>query len=134
MKVRRVINGTEVSAEEFAAGGAERLAAMFAAGAPPMSNTDREFMEGRCNGNQFEKNPQIGDKLAQDAKAAGVSTKGKVYLSGLAAYPGDPRAWVGGRGDVQALCEERNWTASGSVTVKGDRSRPESNVKPPGDA
>lgn len=98
-----------------------RLAEMLALQSPPMSNTDREFMEGRCNGNQFEKHPLLGDFYKQEAARAGVNTTGKTYLSGLASYPGDPRAWVSGRGDAQKVCEERGWGCDGSVKVKATR-------------
>ena len=50
-----------------------------------------------------------------------MDVKGKVYLSGLAAFSGDPRAWVSGRGDVQKVCEERGWDCEGSVNVKAFR-------------
>jgi hypothetical protein len=101
-----------------AEGTGHRLAEMFAFAQPPMSNTDREFMEGRCNGNQFESAPDQGDYYASVAKQHGVNVKGKVYLSGLAAFPGDPRAWVDGRGDAQRLLEERGWASDGAVKVK----------------
>ena len=54
----------------------------------------------------------------QEAKDAGVNTKGKIYLGGLARYPGDPEAWVSGRGDVQRICETRGWGSRGAVNVK----------------
>ena len=99
-------------------GCSESLAEMLALGEPPMSNTDREFLEGRggCY-DQFQGQPEIGDYYAAVAGAQGVDITGKVYLSGLAAYPGDPRAWVGGRGDVRSVCEERGWGCTGSVNM-----------------
>jgi hypothetical protein len=106
------------------AGTPHALALLFALGSPPMSSTDREFLEGRENGRQFEKTPGLGDYYAGVARARGVDPKGKVYLSGLAAYPGDPRAWVSGRGDAQRVCEDRGWSCRGSVNVKGRRAPP----------
>ncbi len=102
-----------------------KLAEMFALASPPMSNTDREFLEGQggCY-DQFDGNELIGDFHRYQAKQHGVDTTGKVYLSGLAAYPGDPRAWVAGRGDAQRVLEERGWGCEGSVKTKAD-------VKPP---
>lgn len=105
-------------------GVADNLAEMFALGQPPMSNTDREFLEGHANGNQFEKTPGIGDYYAGVAKQSGVDPKGKIYLSSLAAYPGDPQAWVSGRGDVQKVCEERGWACRGAVNVKMREAEP----------
>lgn len=98
-------------------GTSHNLAEMFALGQAPMANTDREFLEGRENGRQFEKNPELGDFYRREAEARGADVTGKVYLSGLAAFPGDPRAWVSGRGDVRRLCEDRGWGCEGSVSV-----------------
>ena len=102
------------------AGQSARLAEMLALGAPPMSNTDREFLEGRCNGNQFDGGPlrqDIGDRFRKVAEAAGQSVKGKVYIGGLARFPGDPHAWVSDRGDVKRIVEGRGWKCEGSVEV-----------------
>ncbi len=103
-----------------AAGESHSIAEMLAFRQCPMSNTDREFMEGRggCY-DQFKGQQEVGDYYAGIAKDAGISVGGRVYLSGLAAFPGDPRAWVDGRGDVKRLCEERGWNCEGSVNVKG---------------
>lgn len=98
-----------------------KCAEMLALQKPPMSNTDREFLEGHCNGNQFEKTPHLGDAYLAEARRAGVDVTGKVYLSGLAAYPGDPEAWVSGRGDVQRVVEQRGWACEGSVNIKATR-------------
>jgi hypothetical protein len=94
------------------------LAEMFALGQPPASRTDREFLAGfGPSGGQFAKRPEQGDFYAQEAKRQGVDITGAVYLSGLAAYPGDPRAWVRGRGDAKKVCEERGWGCEGDVHV-----------------
>lgn len=114
-------NGKEVSPEEFygdAIAARERLEAMFASRQAPQSKTDREFLRGHCNGNQFEEHQGLGDYYERVARAHGVDPKGKVYLGSLAEYPGDPRAWVDGRGDVQRVVEERGWQCSGAVNVK----------------
>jgi hypothetical protein len=105
-----------------AEGTSHSLALMFALAQPPMSNTDREFLEGHCNGSQFGGSPAMGDAYKSIATSAGVDVTGKVYLSGLAEYPGDPRAWVSGRGDVAKVCEERGWNCQGSVNVKAARN------------
>lgn len=108
-------------AEVVAKGGGHRLAEMLALGVPPGANTDREFLEGRENGRQFQDAPGLGDFYRRVAEGQGQSVKGKVYLSGLAAYPGDPRAWVSGRGDAQRVLEERGWGAEGAVNTKVTR-------------
>lgn len=102
-------------------GVSHKLAEMFALQSPPMSNTDREFLEGQggCY-DQFDGNEYIGNFHRYMAKKNGVDTTGKVYLSGLAAFPGDPKAWVSGRGDAQRVVEERGWSCDGSVKVKGE--------------
>ncbi len=99
-------------------GCSEKLAEMLALGSPPMSNTDREFLAGRggCY-DQFAGNEAMGNYYKRVAESQGQNTTGKVYLSGLAEYPGDPRAWVTGRGDVQRLCEEKGWGCEGSVKM-----------------
>jgi len=92
------------------------LALMFAEGRGPSIKTDATFLQGQWN--QFEKTAWLGDRYKKVADEAGVDITGKLYLSQLAAYPGDPRAWVSGRGDVQRVCEERGWGCSGDVSVK----------------
>jgi hypothetical protein len=108
-----------------ARGTSHSLAEMFALGKPPMSDSDREFLEGRggCY-DQFEGNDFLGDFYGRQAKKAGVDTAGAVYLSGLASYPGDPRAWVRGKGDVKKLCEERGYSARGAVNATGRQVEP----------
>lgn len=102
------------------AGQSHLLAEMFALQAPPQSNSDREFLEGHCNGSQFQNDPKRGNYYAKVAKKAGVSTTGKVYMPGLAAYPGDPQAWVSDRHDVQKVCEQRGYNCEGAVKVKSE--------------
>jgi hypothetical protein len=103
-----------------------RLADMIRSGRPPRAVTDDTFRAGLddCNGRQFEGDPETGDFYRQAAAAAGVSTRGKTYLHGLAAFPGDPRAWVDSRGDVARVCEERNYHCDGAVTHKAREVEP----------
>jgi hypothetical protein len=121
--MKYLLNGREVTRDEFMHG-----APGITPGQPPACITDATFLAGHCNGSQFEKTPYIGDYYRCEAEAAGVSTKGKVYLSQLAEYPGDPRAWVDGRGDVQRVCEERGWGCGGSVNVQGAAMPPEPEI------
>lgn len=99
-------------------GTSEALAEMFAFCHPPMSNTDREFMEGWVNGNQFEDHPWIGNMYKRQADAAGVNIVGKRYMASLADYPGDPTAWVSDRHDVLRVCEEKGITCQGAVNYR----------------
>lgn len=100
------------------------LAEMFALAQPPQSQTDVEFLRG--SDQQFSQGPlaeKMGNYYKQVAEEGGQCTKGKVYKSGLALYPGDPRAWVSDRHEVQKVVEERNWGCRGSVENKSDGSR-----------
>lgn len=95
-----------------------KLAEMFALGRPPMSNTDREFLHGHANGNQFERTPHLGDYYASVARGMGQDPKGKVYLSGLARFAGDPEAWIESRDEAKRLIESRpGWTCHGAFEV-----------------
>ena len=92
------------------------LAEMLALQEPPgVAGTDAIFLQGHVNGNQFERQPEVGTHLRRMAEARGVDTSGKVYLSGLAAYQGDPEAWVSGRGDLLRVVSRRGWNCSGAV-------------------
>lgn len=107
-----------------ARGTGPRLAEMFACAQPPQSKTDVEFLRG--SDQQFSQGPlaeQMGNFYKSVAESQGQCTKGKVYKSGLAIYPGDPRAWVSDRHEVQSLVEERNWASRGDVEHKADNSR-----------
>lgn len=98
-----------------------KLAEMFALQSPPAAMTDSVFMAGNINGGQFAGQPDVGDLYRKTAEASGVNPKGKTYISGLAEYPGDPRAWVSGRGDVSRLLSERGWGAEGAVNMPTTR-------------
>jgi hypothetical protein len=90
-------------------GCARRLAACLALRSFPSIKTDAIFNEGRFSGSdQFADTPAQGAWLRSQAEAAGVSTAGKYYLSGLADFPGDPTAWVSDRGDVLRVAREKN--------------------------
>ena len=64
---------------------------MTAHATPPGCMTDREFLEGHCNGNQFEGQEWRDDRYRREAARAGVDVKGKIYVSGLAGLLGIPR-------------------------------------------
>ncbi len=66
------------------------------------------------SGGQFEGCPDIGDHYQDVARDAGVDITGKVYLTGLAEFPGDPRAWVSDRDEALRVAEERGWGAEGA--------------------
>jgi hypothetical protein len=95
-----------------------KAAEMFALHQTPALMTDAVFLEGHHSGNQFCRQPELGEYYKRTAEAEGQTTEGKVYLHGLAAYPGDPQAWVTGRGDAERVLKERGWGAEGAVTTR----------------
>lgn len=90
-----------------------RFDQMVVAGRPPgTTGTDSGLNEGYCNGNQFEKTPDIGNFYRRNfKKAGGRSTRGKVYKSSLARFPGDPQAWVSSRNEVAKIQHQRREAA-----------------------
>lgn len=106
------------------AGESHSIAEMCALRQTPGSRTDKEFMAGRMNGEQFADNPQLGNYYRRIAEAHGCSTTGKTYLSQLADFPGDPKAWVGSRADVEKVCRDTGAGCSGMVNVKVSEREP----------
>lgn len=100
------------------AGETHNMANMLAVRRAPGARTDREFLRGHHSGSQFASDPTTGNEYSRIAKAAGVSPTGKVYKSSLARFPGDPLAWVTGRGDVKRRCVQEGWSCEGAVTHK----------------
>lgn len=93
-------------------GNSLNLAIMFATGQGPHLSTDDTFFRGwqDSGGGQFANSGSFVQNGYLDvAKAAGVSTQGKVYMHGLAEYPGDPRAWVSTRGEMVSILKEKGW-------------------------
>lgn len=80
--------------------------------------TDRAFMEGFLTGHD---DGLVGEhaQLFRERyrKATGGYPTGKRYMSGLARYPGDPRAWVDSIADVKKIAQEDNlnWSYAGKV-------------------
>lgn len=130
LKLSYFLDGKEVSENEFhdgesAAKRAARFAKEFSKGKAPYGISDCTFMRDSANGKQFAGQEHIGDAYRRTAETAGVSTTGKKYISGLAAFPGDPEAWVDGRGDATRLLEKRGWGSEGTVNVKPRQSAEE---------
>lgn len=125
MKFVIKINGRQVDRVPDTPESRRKFDDMVLSGQAPRANSDREFLMGKCNGNQFEGMERLGDHYRRVAEAHGQDVHGKVYLSGLARFPGDPEAWVSGKGDVENVLDRRGWGAEGAV------SRPVTNVAPP---
>jgi hypothetical protein len=105
-------------------GQSHRFAEMMATRSFPAVKTDATFNRGRCNGNQFEDTPGLGDYYKGMAEAAGVSTTGKHYCSGLADFPGDPTAWISDRGDVLRIARAKGYRVSGDVNYDPGEREP----------
>ena len=96
---------------------------MLACQTPPGAVTDTLAFAGVASGDPYSNVPAaVRDKYSRTAEAAGVSPKGKQYMSSLAAFPGDPEALVDSRGDARRLLEKRGWGATGMVNVKAQES------------
>ena len=89
---------------------------------PGVKGTDRMFMERRANQEWLDDMPpDMARKILREAKAAGISTSGKFYMSGLADKRGhkDPDAWVDSIADVKKVAQKRNLTVTGAVEHQG---------------
>lgn len=92
-------------------GQSHKLAEMLATRSfPAVRGTDSDFMKG-----SHIQDTQLDEYRHRMANAQGVDTTGKRYLAGLAAFPGDPEAWVSGTSDVKRVCEKRGWNCHGAV-------------------
>lgn len=94
------------------------LCPMFASGVTPACKSDGTIFPGHLTGGRQFQSPELRRRYLAKARAAGVSTDGKVYVGALADSPGDPRAWVDNVGDQKKLLEERGWNSDGDVKVK----------------
>lgn len=100
------------------------LCPMFASGTTPACVSDTTRFPGHLQGGRQFGTAAVRNSYLAKAKAAGVSTDGKVYFSALADSPGDPRAWVDSKADQVKLLQERGWAADGDVKVKGREVAP----------
>lgn len=80
--------------------------------------TDKTFMAGRQQQDEFDGNKRLRATAEAKARAAGVSPTGKFYCAGLAKERSDPEAWITGEADVRRICNERGYGCEGSVNVK----------------
>lgn len=79
----------------------------------PAIRTDATFFAGQQIIDVPERSPMV-KQYKRRAATAGVSTHGKHYFSKLAAFPGDPEAWVSSRSDIKRVCEKRGWGCEGA--------------------
>lgn len=99
--------------------------------APGTMGSDRAFMEGRYNNQQLDDLPKYqAQRLAREAREAGINISGKYYASGLADSRAwrDPEAWVSGTDDVLRVAKKRNKTVAGSVNYDAGPAPPPKRV------
>lgn len=104
------------------AGSSHKLAEMLALqSAPGASGVDNTFMSGTENGKQFAKSPWLGAAYKKiSERLAPGSTSGAKYISQIARFGGDPKAWVRSRADVKKRVHELgDRDIDGMVTVRG---------------
>ena len=114
----------------IADGQAPRFAEMCALqAAPAVHGSNDAWMRGRKNGEWLDALPTKQAKwMLKEAKAAGISTEGKYYMSGLANKKChlDAEAWVSDREDVLRVAKERKLELRGQVNYE-----PPEGVAPP---
>jgi hypothetical protein len=110
-------------------GQSHNMAEVLATRSFPGFTTNDTFLKGKKTGDQFDDCPVVGQYYREVAESAGVSTTGKVYLRGLANFPGDPRAWVSDKDDVLRVCKERGWSCEGVVNYTPPELPPSPDVK-----
>lgn len=95
--------------------------------APATHGMDRTFMHGRHNQQWLDDMPKHqAERILREAKAAGISTSGKFYMSGIADKRGhcDPAAWIDSTAEIKKVAKQRNLTVSGIVNCKGEPQPP----------
>lgn len=107
----------------------QRFNDMVESGKAPRVKSDDTFFRGFTGTGGAQFSDEVRPFYLEEAKKAGVSVSGKQYFSELAAYPGDPRAWVSSRGEMKQLLEERGWSADGDIKVKGEAPEPAGPVR-----
>ena len=114
------------------AGQTPRFAEMAALQQPPGTRgTDRAFMQGRLNNQQFaDMNSPLAQRMLREAKAAGISTSGRFYMGGLADKRAhlDPKAWVDSVADIKKVAQERDLHVQGIVEDSPPEKPPKKSV------
>lgn len=97
-----------------------RLGRVFESRVFPGLNTDTTFLANRGTLDQQIEDPIVLDRVIKGAKKEGYTPKPTdVYISGLADYPGDRKAFVGSdaKGHIRKVCEEKGVGCQGSVNI-----------------
>lgn len=102
-----------------------KMCDMLFSASPPSIHTEATFQAkaaGKLGGAQFH--PALRRHYLDAAREAGVTTEGRYYEPRLAAYPGDPRAWVSNPDEIKSVVEERGWSMTGDSNVKAPEIEP----------
>jgi len=115
-----------------AQGQSHSMAEMLAYRQAPGAQTDREFQRGQGTlESQYGNDPQYLHEITQTAMRNGYKPNvNDVYVPGIAAFPGDPRAFVTDRGEIKKVAEERGLGISGMVKHKAPQPEYDP-LKPP---
>jgi hypothetical protein len=114
--MKYMINGKEVSEQEFRSDGASKLKDMLREGRAPYGSSDGTFLIGKWG--------NVPATARKKAESLGASVNGRPYFSGLARFHGDPEAFVDSKDDIRKLCERRGWSCEGAVNVKAREVEP----------
>ena len=114
-------------------GTAHALAEMFAFQASPALKTATRWIAGHERTIKDGQSEIVRNTMIASAKAAGVTADGAVYKSQLAAYPGDPQAWVSSEEDCKRVAEKRGLKLEGGInyTPPAYHEEPLSDVRKP---
>jgi len=114
-------------------GTAHALAEMFAFQAAPALKTATRWIAGHERTIKDGMPEIVRKRMMDSAKAAGVTCDGSVYKSQLAAYPGDPHAWVSSEEDCKRVAEKRGLKLEGGInyTPPAYHEEPISDVRKP---
>jgi hypothetical protein len=98
---------------------------------PGTRGTDRAFMQGRLNNQQFaDMNSPLAQRMLREARSAGISTSGRFYMGGLADKRAhlDPKAWVDSVADIKKVAQERDLHVQGIVEYTPPEKPPQKSV------
>lgn len=109
--MRRIYKAGQIPAEP---GDEERMAEIIRCRRPPGDKgTERTLFEGKLHNHGLDGMPDwMVKEILADAKAAGISTTGKVWESALGGAD-EPHAWVSDAHDVLAAAEAKNLPLEG---------------------
>lgn len=98
-------------------GQSHNMAELLALRQPPGDKgMERTLFEGKLHNHGLDGMPEwMVREILADAKAAGISTTGKIWQSALGPAD-DPKAWVSDAHDVLAVAEERNLPLAGVLS------------------